>query len=180
VHQQARAYAFAGAAVLLWSTVPSAFKLSLRYVDPLQLLLYANVTSIVVLLAILALQGRLDRLRRYRWRDLLRLAALGVLNPFMFYVILFNAYDLMPAQQVVPLSFSWAIPLALLSVPLLGQRIRAKAFVALFISYTGVPIIATQGDLLSLQFTSVPGVLLAMILKLVAREPPRLRWRVCL
>jgi hypothetical protein len=49
------------------------------------------VTSIVVLLAILALQGRLDRLRRYRWRDLLRLAALGVLNPFMFYVVLFTA-----------------------------------------------------------------------------------------
>lgn len=34
MRQQARAYAFAGTAVFLWSTVPSAFKLSLRYVNP--------------------------------------------------------------------------------------------------------------------------------------------------
>jgi hypothetical protein len=63
VSRQARAYAFAGTAVFLWSTVPSAFELSLRYVDHLQLLLYANATSVVVLFAILALRGRLRLLR---------------------------------------------------------------------------------------------------------------------
>lgn len=162
MHQQARAYVFAGTAAFLWSTVPSAFKLSLRYVDPLQLVLYANATSIVVLFAILALQGRLRLLRRYTRRDLLRLAALGMLNPFLYYVVLFKAYDLLPAQQVAPLTFSWAITLALLSIPLLGQRITAKAFAALAISYAGVLVISTQGDILSLEFTSLRGVALAL------------------
>lgn len=162
MNRQAQAYACAGAAVLLWSTVPSAFKLALRYIDPLQLVLYANTTSIVVLFAILALQRRLHLLRRYARRDLLRLAALGVLNPFLYYVVLFKAYSLLPAQQVAPLTFSWAITLALLSIPLLGQRITAKAFIALFISYVGVLVISTQGDILGLDFTSLPGVALAL------------------
>lgn len=162
MHQQARAYTFAGTAVFLWSTVPSAFKLSLRYIDVFQLLLYANATSIVVLSVILALQRRLHLLRRYTWRDLLRLAALGVLNPFLYYVVLFKAYDLLPAQQTAPLTFSWAIPLALLSIPLLGQRITVKAFAALLISYTGVLVISTKGDVLGLDFTSLPGVALAL------------------
>jgi drug/metabolite transporter (DMT)-like permease len=161
-NRQRQAYAFAGGAVLLWSTTPSAFKLALRYVDPLQLVLYANATSIVVLFAILALQRRLRLLRRYTRADLLRVAGLGVLNPFLYYIVLFKAYDLLPAEQTAPLTFSWAVPLALLSVPLLGQRIGIKSFIALLISYVGVLVISTEGHVLALRFTSLPGVALAL------------------
>lgn len=159
---QALAYVYAGIAVFLWSTVASAFKLSLRYVDSLQLLLYANIVSIVVLAAVLAGQRRLHLLARYDRRDLLRLAGLGALNPFLYYVVLFRAYDLLPAQQAQPLNFTWAITLALLSVPLLGQRIGWKSFAALIVSYSGVVTIATKGDILGLHFTSLPGVALAL------------------
>lgn len=161
--RQAQAYAFAGAAILLWSTVASAFKLSLRYVDPLQLLLYANAASVVILFAILSVRGQLRLLARYRRKDMLRIGVLGVLNPFLYYVVLFEAYDLLPAQQAQPLNFTWAITLALLSVPLLGQRITAKSFLALFISYAGVLIISTRGDVLGLEFTSLPGVGLCLL-----------------
>lgn len=159
---QALAYVYAGIAVFLWSTVASAFKLSLRHLDPLQLLLYANIVSIVVLAAVLAGQHRLHLLARYDRRDLLRLAGLGALNPFLYYVVLFRAYDLLPAQQAQPLNFTWAITLALLSVPLLGQRIGWKSFAALIVSYSGVVTIATKGDILGLHFTSLPGVALAL------------------
>lgn len=160
--RQGLAYVYAGMAILLWSTVASAFKLSLRYMDPLQLLLYANLASILVLFAVLVAQRRLRLLARYGWRDLLRLAALGILNPFLYYIVLFQAYDLLPAQQAQPLNFTWAITLALLSVPLLGQRIGGKAFAALFVSYAGVVTIATEGDILGLHFTSLPGVAFAL------------------
>ncbi len=160
--RQSLAYVYAGMAILLWSTVASAFKLSLRHLDPLQLLLYANLVSVLVLFAVLAGQGRLHLLARYGRSDLLRLAALGTLNPFLYYVVLFRAYDLLPAQQAQPLNFTWAITLALLSVPLLGQRIGGKAIAALFVSYAGVVTIATEGDILGLQFTSLPGVAFAL------------------
>ena len=162
MRSQAQAYAFAGAAVFLWSTVASAFKLSLRWLDPLQLLLYANAVSVVVLASVLAVQGRLHRVLHYDRRDLLRLAGLGMLNPFLYYVVLFRAYDLLPAQQAQPLNYTWAITLALLSVPLLGQRLETKALAALLVSYLGVVIIATEGHVLALQFSSVSGVLLAL------------------
>ena len=41
-----KAYLYGIATVLLWSTVASAFKLSLRYLDYARLLLYALVRSI--------------------------------------------------------------------------------------------------------------------------------------
>jgi len=160
--RQARAYAYAGVAVFLWSTVASAFKLSLRVLDPLQLLLYANLTSIVVLLAVLGAQRNLHLLARLQKRDLQRLAVLGALNPFLYYVVLFRAYDLLPAQQAQPLNFTWAITLAILSVPLLGQRIGLKSFAALIVSYVGVVVIATEGAVTEMHFTSLPGVALAL------------------
>jgi len=162
MRRQARAYVYAGIAVFLWSTVASAFKLSLRHLDPLQLLLYANVTSIIVLFLVLALQRRLHLLKDIDRRGALRLAALGALNPFLYYIVIFQAYDLLPAQQAQPLNFTWAITLALLSVPLLGQRIGAKSLLALVISYSGVVAIATEGNVLELEFTSLPGVALAL------------------
>ncbi|HCO12391.1 MAG TPA: EamA family transporter, partial [Desulfonauticus sp.] len=42
---QKKAYFFGLLTVFIWSTVASAFKLSLRYLTPLQLLFYASLTS---------------------------------------------------------------------------------------------------------------------------------------
>ena len=160
--RQAQAYLYAGTAILLWSTVASAFKISLRWLDPLELLLFANAVSVVVLFCVLAVQRRLHRLLHYARADLARLALLGVLNPFLYYIVLFQAYDLLPAQQAQPLNYTWAITLAVLSIPLLGQRIGMKGFAALIISYVGVVIIATEGRPFALEFVSLTGVLLAL------------------
>jgi EamA domain-containing membrane protein RarD len=54
---QKKAYLCGLAAVCLWSTVATAFKLSLRHLGPEPLLFYASLTSVLVLALILAFQG---------------------------------------------------------------------------------------------------------------------------
>lgn len=149
--------------VFIWSTVATAFKLALRDLDPLQLLLIACATSVVVLGLILAAQGKLGELRRLGRREAWRCAVLGVLNPFLYYAILLQAYDLLPAQEAQPINYTWAITLSLLSVPLLGQHLSRRDFLAILVSYSGVVVISTQGDPLSLRFSSLPGVALALL-----------------
>jgi len=160
--QQTRAYAFALTAVLFWSTVATAFKLTLRVLAPAQMLLGASLVAALCLLALLAASGRLHLLRRGGVRGLLRSALLGLLNPFLYYLVLFKAYSLLPGQEAQPLNFTWAIALAILSVPLLGQRIRPLGFVAILVIFAGVYIISTRGDLLSGRFTDPLGVSLAL------------------
>jgi hypothetical protein len=79
--KQTRAFAFGIITVLLWSTVASAFKLSLRYLEPIQLLLYATATSVVTLFLILALQGKLSLIRSVTGTVVLRAGLLGIINP---------------------------------------------------------------------------------------------------
>jgi len=162
MHNQKKANLYGLATVLLWSTVASAFKLSLRFLDHIQLLFYATTSSIIVLTGILLLQGKLQLLFAYSGRQYLRSLVLGLLNPFLYYLVLFKAYDLLPAQEAQPLNYTWAITLAVLSVPLLKQKIRFKNFVALFVSYAGVVVISTHGNPFSFRFSDPLGVALAL------------------
>jgi len=159
---QRQAYLYGLATVLLWSTVASAFKLSLRHLSPVELLFYACFTSCLVLLGVLAVQHKLVLLRQLTVADWRRSFQLGLLNPFLYYLVLFKAYDLLPAQQAQPLNYTWAITLSLLSIPLLGQAISRMELLAVAVSYLGVLVISTRGDLFGLQFSSLPGVALAL------------------
>jgi len=159
---QKKAYAYAIIVVLIWSTVASVFKISLRYLNYLQLLFYASLISLLILFIILIFQNKLSLLKTYSKKDYLHSAMLGLLNPFLYYIVLFKAYSLLPAQQAVSLNYTWAIQIVLLSVPLLKQKIGFKSVLAIIISYAGVLIISTQGDILALRVTNVYGVLLAL------------------
>ncbi len=162
MERQKQAYLYAVIVVLIWSTVASAFKISLRYLDYLQLLFFASLVSLVTLFVIAALQNKIDLLRTYSVRDYLKSLILGFLNPFFYYIVLFKAYSLLPAQQAVSLNYTWAIQLVLLSIPLLKQKIGLKSIFAIVVSYFGVIIIATQGNILSLRFANPGGIVLAL------------------
>lgn len=160
--QQTRAYTYAIIAVLLWSTVASAFKVSLRYLTVFQLLVFASLTSVIVLFIILVIQGKLKTLKTFSKGDYLRSALLGFLNPFLYYIFLFKAYSLLRAQEALTLNYTWPIVLSLLSIPLLRQRVGIKSVFAIIVSFVGAYIIAVQGRVLSLRFTNLAGVLFAL------------------
>jgi len=159
---QMRAYSYALVAVLMWSTVASAFKLTLDYLDFIELLFYSSLVSWLILLLILVIQKKAVILLTYTREDILNSAKLGFLNPFLYYVVLFKAYSLLPAQEAQPLNFTWPLMLALLSIPILKQKITFLSILALFISFSGVFIISTHGDIFGFSFTDPLGAGLAM------------------
>lgn len=164
--QHRLAYVYAGVAVLFWATSASVFKLSLQHVGVQPLLFIASASSTVVFLIYLVAAGKLQLLRTFTGQDYLWSAALGLLNPFLYYVILFKAYSLLPAQEAQPINFVWPLTLVLLSIPLLGQRIKLASILAIVISFTGVIVIATRArtpsDILEFRFSNAPGVFLAL------------------
>lgn len=156
-----KSYIYALTAILFWSTVPTAFKISLGELTILQMLTVASVTSAMVLFAAVILDNKLKIVMQSGTRDLVHSALLGLINPFIYYIILLKAYSLLPAQVAQPLNMIWPIILVFLSVPVLKQKIPAKSFIALFISFTGVYVISSQGNLFSPGRSDTEGVLLA-------------------
>ena len=159
---QNKAYFFALSAILFWSTIASAFKLTLRYLDFLQLILFASVISLTILFIFLVIQGKISLLKQLTLKQYLNSAFLGFLNPFLYYVILLKAYSILPAQEAGTLNYTWPVMLVLLSIPLLKQKIGIISMLAIITSFFGVVIIGTRGDLFSLQFNNPLGVSLAV------------------
>jgi len=153
---------YAWCAVLLWSTVASAFKIALRYLDFLQLLFYSSFVSVLILFAIILFQRKQPLFKEYSLREYSYSAFLGLLNPFLYYLVLFKAYSLLPAQVAQPLNYTWPITLVLLSIFFLKQKILLRSILAILISFSGVLVISMEGNPWKFQYANSPGVLLAI------------------
>ena len=158
---QTKAYLYAGTAIFCWSTVASAFKVGLQHINFIQFLFFASWTSLFVLFIIKLLQGHLKQLKSLEKKDLAFSALMGALSPFAYYLVLFKAYEILPAQVAQPLNMVWPIVLVFLSVILLKQKISYKSFIALLISFIGVYFISSQGEPGHLAFKEPLGVILA-------------------
>ena len=161
-HTDRQALLYGLAAVLAWSTVATAFKLALRELNVLQLVAYSVCFSALALLLIVWRRGSLPLLREYATATPGYFLLMGLVNPVIYYLVLLNAYDLLPAQQAQAINYTWAITLALLAVPMLGHKLNRRDLLALVLGYSGVLIIATRGQLLALEFDSLEGVGLAL------------------
>lgn len=160
-----RAWWFAGLTILCWSTVATAFKLSLQHTDFISLVFWATLISTLVLWGLVGLTGRRAALAAWTFADMRRSAVLGAFNPVIYYLLLFKAYELLPAQQAQVLNFIWPVMLVLLSTLFFRERVSVLAWAALLLSFFGVVVIATQGQIFSVQWTVVSpiGVVLALL-----------------
>lgn len=132
-------------AVLFWSTVATAFKLSLNTVNPNQLVFLSVTISATILFLWVIVKGQLSgalQVLKQHWPFLLLCA---LVNPTLYYWVLFSAYDRLPAQVAQPINYTWAIVLAWLSVPILKQKLLKMDIIAGVVGYLGVVIIASQG-----------------------------------
>lgn len=134
------------------------FKLGLQLLTPLQLLLLGTLVSWLVFL--LASLWRRDFTLKANDRPLVVL--LGMLNPTAYYIVLFAAYDRLPAHIAQPLNYTWAITLALLAVPLLGQHLSRQAMLGILVSYLGVVAVISSADASGGGQTAWLGVTLAL------------------
>jgi drug/metabolite transporter (DMT)-like permease len=158
-----RALLFGLSAVALWSTVATAFKLTLAQFSPIQMLTIACLVSSLVLFLLCYRLNKVSQILPTLKANPRYFILSGLMNPLAYYLILFKAYDLLPASQAQAINYSWAITLTFMAAVFLHQSIRRRDYIAAGLCYLGVLIIATHGDLLALKFEQPRGVALALI-----------------
>ncbi len=161
MHRQTKAYLLTLLTITFWGTAASAFKIALRLVTPYTLLCYAVGVSTLALFIILLIQGKLGALRHTPRPALYKAALLGILNPFLYYVILFKAYSILPGQIAMSLNYGWPLVLTLLSVPILKQTLSRSQLAAVAVSFLGALMIATKGQFIDFGDVSRLGLVLA-------------------
>jgi len=140
----------------------TAFKLTLRYLNPGMLLLIATFTAFIFLGLVIVIKNKQADLRSVTPKQLLNSALMGLFNPFLYYLVLFEAYNRIPAQEGVALNYIWPVMLVIFSILFLKQHINLLSLFAILISFSGTVVIAVHGDFSSLRFSDTTGVILAV------------------
>ena len=157
VRRERLALVYALASVLLWATVATGFKLGLRELAPVQLLFL----GCCVALAFFAV-ARCFVSAKLTAREHGATAAMGLVTPLAYYVVLFEAYDRLPAQIAQPLNYTWAIAIAVLAVPILRQSLSWQGWSGVFVGYVGVAVILSRGEFAGFAHFDAFGVALAL------------------
>jgi len=156
-------YFFAGISVLLWSTAATAFTIALRHLSIPLIINIASLTSAAVMFAFIIAEGRLGELKNQNFQNLFNSLFMSTINPLLYYIILFKAYTMIPAQEAQPLTYTWPIMLTILSVIFFKERLSVKKWLGISLSFLGVMFISTKGNLLSFELSDPKGVALALL-----------------
>lgn len=162
MHNQSKAYSLALISIAFWSTMGTAFKLTLNYLNPGMLLLIATFTAFIFLGIVVLIKGKLEVLKKITVKQAFNSALMGLFNPFLYYLVLFEAYNRIPAQEGVALNYIWPVMLVIFSIIFLKQHINFLSVMAIVISFGGTVVIAMHGNFSELQFSDPLGVALAV------------------
>lgn len=158
-----KAMALACGAVLSWSTVATAFKMALRYLSHFEMLLVASLTSLLIFAVVVTVRHQWPSVVRLDRRQWWYFAGLGLLNPVAYYLVLFKAYDLLPAQVAQPINYAWPIVLLVLLAVFAGQPIPRRKYIGMAVSLGGVALISLGTSDASGLSVSAEGLLLAAL-----------------
>ena len=143
MQQQNKAYTYALLAILMWSTVASAFKIALSVYSPALILLFSSVTASILLFAFSLSSNNPIQISFSK----LKISFIsGLFNPFVYYLVLFEAYKLLPAQIAQPLNYTWPIVLTIFSSIFFKEKLRIGVWIGLVISFIGVIVISNQNS----------------------------------
>ena len=152
----------ASIAVLSWSTVATAFKVALQSMTTFEMLFIACATSLIIFTIWMLITGSWHELRLLTPTLWMRFAVLGLIAPVTYYLMLFKAYDLLPAQIAQPINYIWPILLAILIAIVERKPIPKTKYFGMIVSLGGVVLISLGGSAISGSI-SVIGIILAVV-----------------
>ncbi len=156
MNKQGKAYIFALLSVFFWSTVATAFKLTLRYTTPYSMLLgAASFSTFFLFIVILASKKKV--------KFSLKIMLLGLLNPMLYYMLLFEAYNRLLAQQALCINYLWPVVLVIFSVISGRERLSIRGIFGILLGFTGVIIVSTRGNINVLFHGDMLGVVFALL-----------------
>lgn len=158
-----RASVYAGIAVLSWSTVATAFKIALTHLTHFEMLLIASCTALLIFSLLITFQRKWGLVSALQAKQWWRFALIGLLNPVAYYLVLFKAYALLPAQIAQPINYAWPIVLLVLLALFARQRIPVVKYIGMLISLSGVALISLGSANISGVSVSLFGLLLAVL-----------------
>lgn len=148
--------------ILLWASIPVATKKILVELDNLRILFYSTVLSTLVLGILLIFQKKVKFIKKYNKNQYSLMFFLGFLGNYLYYIFLYGALEKTTASEGFILAYTWPMLVLVLSFIILKEKITLKKLIGVTISFLGIIIITTKGNITDFNLTSLWGDVLAL------------------
>ena len=156
-----RAYVYVIICIVSWALIPVCSKKVLIGMNNFAMLLFSNFISFITLGIYITFEKKWGVLKRYATKDYLYMSFLGILGSFVYYILLYGAFSMATAQEVFIINYLWPVLVVIFAVFILNEQLTPVKIISILISFTGVVIIVTKGNMLSISFGSIKGDIMA-------------------
>ncbi len=149
--------------ILFWSTAATAFKIALVGLEVFEVLLISIFTSIVIFLVydLFELLKSKVNSKNETTPNLPKTSTIKsniikkniqkyftyLINPFLYYIVLFEAYSLLTAQLALTLNYLWPIILIIMMIISKREIFENKLIFSIILSFLGFLVIISKGDI---------------------------------
>jgi len=158
-----RAYIYVALCIISWALIPVCSKKVLIGMNNFAMLLFSNFISFITLGIYITFAKKWSILKRYTIKDYLYMSFLGILGSFVYYIFLYGAFSVATAQEVFIINYLWPVLIVIFAVFILNERLTFIKIISILISFIGVVIIVTKGNMLSISFGSIKGDIMAFL-----------------
>ena len=140
-------YLYAGISILLWSTTATITKLLLSSLNSMQILLISSLFAFIFLFIVNLFKGNIKELKKLKLKDYLQIFAIGLLGTFFYNLFLYLGINKMQASEAFIINYLWPIMTVIFACIILKEKIFIKKILAIIISFIGVIIVTSNGNL---------------------------------
>lgn len=156
-------YIYAIISVLLWSTTATVTKILLGNLDSIQILLFGSLFAVIFLFMINCIKGNLNEIKNYKLKDYSKIFTIGILGTFLYNLFLYLGINTLQASQAFIINYLWPIMTVIFACIILKERITIKTIIAIIISFIGVIIVSSNGNLLNIEKSSIIGTIYCIL-----------------
>lgn len=155
-------YYYALLSVFFWSTSSIAIKILGTNLTSMKITTGITFFATIGLFLILSFQKKLSLLKKYTIKDLFKIFLLGFIGIFLYNIFFNEAIVLLPAQEANTINYTWPIMIMIFAIPLLKEKFNLYKLIAITLSFLGVIIIITKGNLVDFELHNIKGAVLAI------------------
>ena len=152
-----KAYFYAGVSILLWSTSATVSKLLLGSINSMQILLISSFLAFIFLFIVNAIKGNLKLIKEFKLKDYKQLFIIGLLGTFLYNLFLYLGINHMQASQAFIINYLWPIMTVIFACIILKEPMTFKKVIAIILSFLGVIIVTSNGNLFHIDKSSLLG-----------------------
>lgn len=152
-------YGLALLAVFLWSTLSPVTKIVLGSIPNMEALCVGSLIATIFLLIINAGRNKLQILRQWSPIDYIWVCGMGFVGLFLYYTFYYYGISVMAAQDACIINYLWPLMIVVFSVFILKEKMNVRKLLAVILSFAGVVLVATKGDIANIDMGNLKGIL---------------------